>query len=66
MFEGFTQNFSAVQIDEFIGDGSSITYTLQTTPFSGSPSQHNTIVKVNDTLPAGYSPIFCSNWCKRI
>ena len=59
VFEGLTQNYSAVQIDEFIGDGSSITYTLATTPFSGTPSQHNTIVKVNDTiLTAGYSQHF--------
>ena len=59
VFEGLTQNYSSVQIDEFIGDGSSLTYTLETTPFSGTPSQHNTIVKVNDTiLTAGYSQHF--------
>ena len=59
VFEGLTKNFSAVQIDEFIGDGSSLTYTLETTPFSGTPGQHNTIVKVNDTLlTAGYSQHF--------
>jgi len=59
IFEGTTQNYSSVQIDEFIGDGSSITFTLETTPFSATPSQHNTIVKVNDTiLTAGYSEQF--------
>ena len=59
IFEGTTQNYSSVQIDEFIGDGSSIAYTLETAPFSATPSQHNTIVKVNDTiLTAGYSQQF--------
>ena len=59
IFEGTTKNFSSVQIDEFIGDGSSIAFTLQTTPFSATPSQHNTIVKVNNTiLSAGYSQHF--------
>ena len=59
IFEGTTQNYSAVQIDTFKGDGSTTTYTLEKTPFSGTPSQHNTIVKVNDTiLTAGYSQHF--------
>ena len=59
IFEGTIQNFSSVQIDQFIGDGSSITYTLAKTPFSAKPSEHNTIVKVNDTiLTAGYSQQF--------
>ena len=59
IFEGTRQNYSAVQIDTFIGDGSSLTYTLEKTPFSATPSQHNTIVKVNNTiLTAGYSQHF--------
>ena len=59
IFEGNTQNYSSVQIDTFKGDGSSLTFTLEKTPFSGTPSQHNTIVKVNNTiLTAGYSQHF--------
>tara|TARA_B110000285_G_scaffold132392_1_gene148607 strand:+ start:4170 stop:19922 length:15753 start_codon:yes stop_codon:yes gene_type:complete len=56
IFEGPIQNFSAVTIDEFIADGSTILFDLTQTPFTQKPHEWFTIVQVNNTiLNAGYS-----------
>lgn len=59
LFEGTVQSFSSVTIDEFTADGSTTSFDLSQTPFTSTPSNFYTIVKVNDRiLNAGYNEIF--------
>ena len=51
--------FSEVIMDDFIGDGSSVVFTLSQTPFNQQPLTNNVIVKVgNAILNAGYNQTF--------
>ena len=59
IFEGQVQNYSSVTIDTFESDGSSTSYNLTQTPFTQTPTEWYTIVKINDTiLNAGYNEVF--------
>jgi hypothetical protein len=59
IFEGQVQNYSSVTIDNFVADGSSTSYTLTQTPFTQTPTEWYTIVKINNTiLNAGYNEVF--------
>jgi len=59
LFNNEIQSFSQVTIDEFIADGSSLSYTLSKAPFAQDPVAYKTIVTVNDNvLNAGYSESF--------
>ena len=59
VFQGEVQNYSAVTIDEFEADGSTSYYTLTQTPFTQTPAEWYTIVRLNDKiLNAGYNEVF--------
>jgi len=59
LFEGETQNYSTVVIDEFEADGSTTAFELSRSLFESTPGNFYTIVKVNDQiLNAGYNEIF--------
>jgi hypothetical protein len=52
-------NYSVVETDQFIADGSSLAYTLSNNIFARQPALAFTIVKVNNTvLNAGYNQSF--------
>ena len=58
-FEGESQEFSEVTVDNFTGDGSTSVYKLSQAPFDKSPGHYYTIVKVgNKVLNPGYSERF--------
>lgn len=59
IFEGQVQNYSSVTIDTFESDGSTTAYNLSQTPFTQTPVEWYTIVKINNTiLNAGYNEVF--------
>jgi len=59
IFEGQVQNYSSVVIDRFESDGSTTSYNLTQTPFTQTPTEWYTIVKINNTiLNAGYNEVF--------
>ena len=52
-------NFSKIETQEFTGDGSTVNFTLDKTPYSSIPHTHNVIVEVgNKVLNAGYNQQF--------
>jgi hypothetical protein len=52
-------NYSQITKDEFIGDGTTQTFTLSAAPFYSQPSAYNVLVKVNNSiLNAGYNREF--------
>ena len=52
-------NFSKIETQEFEGDGSTVNFTLDKTPYSSIPHTHNVIVEVgNKVLNAGYNQQF--------
>ena len=52
-------SFSKIEIQEFVGDGSSSTFNLDETPYSAIPNSHNVIVKQgNRLLNPGYNQQF--------
>ena len=54
-----TQSFSKIETQEFTGDGSTVNFTLDKTPYSSIPHTHNVIVQVgNKILNAGYNQQF--------
>jgi hypothetical protein len=59
IYSSVSKTFSEVTYDEFTGDGSTIVYDLNQTPFNQEPLTHNVIVKVgNNILNAGYNERF--------
>jgi len=53
------RNYSVVETDEFIADGSTVDFVLDNNIFAEQPALSYTIVKVNDTiLSAGYNEKF--------
>ena len=59
IYEGEAQTFSEIKIDNFVGDGSTGTFTLSLTPFTAQPAIQNMIVKVGNTiLSSGYKETF--------
>ena len=59
IYSSISKTFSEVTYDEFTGDGSTIMYDLNQTPFNQEPLTHNVIVKVgNNILNAGYNERF--------
>ena len=59
LYESESQSFSQVVYDEFIADGSTMTFTLSQAPFAQEPVNYYTIVTVNDTvLNPGYNEVF--------
>ena len=54
-----SQNYSVVEIDDFIADGSSTEFVLENNIFEQQPAQAFTLVKVDDKiLNAGYNKLF--------
>ena len=59
LFDNEIQSFSQVTIDEFVADGSSLSYVLSKAPFNQDPAAYKTIVTVEDkVLNAGYNEVF--------
>ena len=50
------QSYSKIETQEFTGDGSTVNFTLEKTPYSSIPHTHNVVVQVgNKILNAGYN-----------
>ena len=55
VYESASQSFSEVTQDTFTGDGSTVSYQMNQTPFTQTPFTNNVIVKVNnDVLRSGF------------
>jgi hypothetical protein len=53
------QSYSKIETQEFTGDGSTVNFTLEKTPYSSIPHTHNVVVQVgNKILNAGYNQQF--------
>ena len=53
------QSYSKIETQEFTGDGSTVNFTLEKTPYSTIPHTHNVVVQVgNKILNAGYNQQF--------
>ena len=56
IFYGSNKSYSSTTTHTFVGDGSTTVFDIQTDSIGGLPTQHNTIVSVNDViLQAGYN-----------
>ena len=59
IFQGNTDTFSQVTIDNLVADGTSTAYELSKAPFAQQPAAYYTVVTVGDNiLNAGYSETF--------
>ena len=59
LYQSNEQTYSQTTIDKFVGDGSTLSFSLSQAPFDSLPLSHNVIVKVgNKILNAGYNEQF--------